>query len=801
MNKITLYLFSFFPIFIFSQSIKIIDLETKKPIEGVRVSSEVLKEDRYTDAKGRVVVVLNKGDSWYDFVIDGYDEVGLSASEILALGYVVEIDRLKESLKEVIVSNTKWTEKKQEISRKVYQITKNDILEANPQTSADLLQKSGNIFVQKSQLGGGSPFVRGFSANRLLLSVDGIRMNNAIFRGGNLQNIISVDPLFVENSEVILGPGSIIYGSDAIGGSINFSTLKPTLAKNKKFEAKGNLLARTATANNERTFHGDINFSGNQIASVTSFSYNNFGDLVQGSHGPKDYLRNEFVEVVDGNDVVLSNSNPKKQVKSGYEQYNFLQKLVYKPNRYLNVNLGLIYTTSSEYDRYDRLQRKRNNQFRHSEWFYGPQQWLVASGVVSYKKKKQFFDELKVTNAYQNYEESRNIRDFNDSIRVTNQEKVNIYSFNFDARKAKGKLKLNYGFEYIYNKVLSNAYELNSINGQINDLDLTRYPNGSTWQSVAGYAVTNIKATKTLGLSLGMRYNHVLLRAKFNDVSLEFPFSESNINTGALTGAFGVNWKMTKSITLKANANTAFRAPNIDDVGKTVLDSEPGSLTVPNPNLKSEYAYNTEVGVNYSKKQFKFSITGYYTFLENALTRTNFELNGNTSVFFRGQESEVLAIQNSSHLYVNGLEFNSQIPIVKNLKLVGSYTVTRGKNTLSDETKVPVRHVSPDFGNAHLIYRNNKWMFDVYTEFSKAFSFKELAPSEKEKVFIYAKDNQGNPFLPSWITYNLRTSLNVTKQLTFVAAIENITDQRYRTYSSGISAPGINFISSLRYSF
>ncbi|WP_010177214.1 TonB-dependent receptor plug domain-containing protein [Aquimarina agarilytica] len=801
MNKITLYLFFLTPLFFFSQSIKVIDLETKQPIKGVTISSEVFKETRYTDSNGKVNVFLNKGDVWYEFKIKDYREVGLSASEILALGYVIEMDRIKESLKEIIVSNTKWTQEKQKISRKIIQVTKDDILKTNPQTAADVLQKTGNIFVQKSQLGGGSPFVRGFSANRLLLSIDGVRMNNAIFRGGNVQNIISIDPLFVETSEVILGPGSVVYGSDAIGGSINFRTLTPKITNKNVFKVNGNALFRTATANNERTFHADVGLSGKKLASVTSLTYNAFSDLIQGNNGVDDYLRNEFVETIAGVDVVKINNNPNKQIASGYEQYNLLQKLIYAPNKYVQTSLGFIYTTTSKYDRYDRLQRKRDGQFRHAEWFYGPQRWLMASSVFSYQKKHAFFDEFKIINAYQSYKESRNIRDFNSPFRTKNEETVDIYTLNIDMRKAWHKINFSYGFEYVFNKVYSKAQEFNILNESRTDLFLTRYPNGSTWQSLAGYSIANFDINEHLDISAGVRYNHVLLAAKFNSKSLDFPFSESKINTGALTGALGVNWNIAKKLTIKANANTAFRAPNIDDVGKTVLDSEPGTLIVPNPNLKSEYAYNFELGAVYKKENFKLSLTGYHTFLDNALTRADFELNGSSSVFFRGEESRVLAIQNSSHLYTQGVEINTQIPLFTNLDLLGSYTITRGKNILSDNTSVAVRHVSPDFGNIHLKYKKKKWMLDAYTEFSQGFSFDELAPSEKEKIFIYAKDSNGNPFLPSWMTINIRSSIHVTKKITLVAALENITDQRYRTYSSGISAPSINFVASFNYKF
>ena len=137
------------------------------------------------------------------------------------------IDTTKKqlSLTEVVVSVNKWEQKLNEVPNKITKVNKTEILRNNPQTAADLLNQTGTVFIQKSQLGGGSPMIRGFATNRILLVIDGVRMNNAIYRSGNLQNIISIDALGTQTAEVNIGPGSLIYGSDAIGGVMDFHTL------------------------------------------------------------------------------------------------------------------------------------------------------------------------------------------------------------------------------------------------------------------------------------------------------------------------------------------------------------------------------------------------------------------------------------------------------------------------------------------------------------------------------------------------------------------------------------------------
>ncbi len=72
---------------------------------------------------------------------------------------------------------------------------------------------------------------------------------------------------------------------------------------------------------------------------------------------------------------------------------------------------------------------------------------------------------------------------------------------------------------------------------------------------------------------------------------------------------------------------------------------------------------------------------------------------------------------------------------------------------------------------------------------------------EQGKTEIYAKDENGNPYSPGWYTLNFKALYQITNYLAVSAGLENITDQRYRPYSSGISAPGRNFILSLRANF
>ena len=222
------------------------------------------------------------------------------------------------SIDQVVISATRWNQSTSDIPSKIISISPETVALQNPQTAADLLAASGKVFIQKSQQGGGSPMIRGFSTNRLLYTVDGVRMNTAIFRGGNLQNVISLDPFAMERTEVLFGPDAVIYGSDAIGGVMSFQTLVPEFSVNEKPYITGNAVTRYASANNEKTGHFDVNVGWKKWAFVSSISSNDYGDLKQGSTGPDEFLRPFYVKREDSMDVVVTNEDPKVQNPSGY---------------------------------------------------------------------------------------------------------------------------------------------------------------------------------------------------------------------------------------------------------------------------------------------------------------------------------------------------------------------------------------------------------------------------------------------------------------------------------------------------
>ncbi len=777
----------------YSQTITITDQQTKEPVELATITNNKLKLYATTNAKGQADISAFTGVEKIEIRSLGHKILIKSYAELQANSFMVFLENSNLNLEEVVISGSRWRQSSDDVPSKIISISPTEVALQNPQTAADLLGISGKVFIQKSQQGGGSPMIRGFATSRLLYSVDGVRMNTAIFRSGNLQNVINIDPFAIENTEVLFGPGSVIYGSDAIGGVMSFQTLTPQFSLSSEPFITGKANVRYSSANNEKTGHFDVNVGFKKWALVTSISSWDYDNLRQGSHGPKDYIKDYYVERQDSTDVVIQQKDELLQIPSAYSQINMMQKIRFKPNENWDFQYGFHFSETSPYGRYDRHNRVRNGTARYAEWNYGPQIWMMNNLNVGYNESNSVFDEMSLRLAQQYFEESRIDRSINKSERNTQVEKVDAYSVNLDFLKATGiKNTVFYGLEYVYNDVDSSG-ELTDISTNISETGPSRYPK-SKWQSLAAYITDEYKISDNFTLSAGARYNHILLDAEFDTTFYPFPFTEANLSNGALTGSIGGVYRPSDSWVISTNFGSAFRAPNVDDLGK-VFDSEPGSVVIPNPDLKPEYAYNADLGIaKVFDDVLKIDVTGYYTHLKNALVRRDFKLNGQDSILYQGEPSRVQAIQNAAVAKVYGIQMGLELKLPEGFGFSTDMNFQKGEEELDNGKTSPSRHSAPFFGISRINYKANKLTLELNFSYQAKRDFEDLPEEEKGKTEIYALDEDGNSYAPSWYTLNFKSLYKVTDLFHLSAGIENLTDQRYRPYSSGISAAGRNFI-------
>lgn len=710
------------------------------------------------------------------------------------------LDSTATRLDEVVVSATRWQQNPKLLPQRVITISSETVGFRQPQTAADLLGLSGQVFIQKSQQGGGSPMIRGFATHRLLYAVDGVRMNTAIFRAGNLQNVISLDPFTLQSTEVRLGPGSVIYGSDAIGGVMSFQTLTPTLSA-EGLRVRGKAGVRYSSANNERTAHFDINLGGRKWAWVASVSHFQFDDLRQGSHGPSEYLKPWLVETAsDGTDKAVPNPNPQVQSPSGYGQWNVMQKLRYQPSAAWDFQYAFHHSQTTDYGRYDRHTRLRKGKPRYAEWSYGPQIWQMHQLTAAYRADNRFFDRMTLRAAMQHFEESRIDRAFGKPLRTTQTEKVNAYSLNIDFAKELSAHSLYYGVEAVRNDVKSNG-KTTDIHTLAEAPASSRYPQAK-WTSLAAYTQALLRLHRKVNMEIGLRYNHFSTRADFTNIGIQLPFApDVSSNHGALSGGIGLVYTPSEQSRFTFHYSRAFRSPNIDDMGK-LFDAVDKAVVVPNPDLHAEYAHHFEIGAEQRVGQWlRLGMTAFYTYLDHALVRRPYRWNGQDSIVYKGEQSQVLALQNAAWARVWGLQVQADATLPFGFGFRTFLNWQKGKEQLDDGSTSALRHAAPFFGTAALSYCHKALHVEAYADFQGHRKYEDLAEEERGKTEIYALDEQGHPYVPAWLTLNVKGSYNFGHGLMLHLGLENITNLRYRPYSSGISAAGRNFMAAVSYRF
>ncbi|UXX77969.1 TonB-dependent receptor [Reichenbachiella carrageenanivorans] len=701
---------------------------------------------------------------------------------------------------EVVVSASKWEQDRSEVPNEILSISAKQIARNNPQTSADMLGQSGQVFIQKSQMGGGSPMIRGFSANAVLIMMDGIRINNAIYRGGNLQNVIMLDPNLLSESEVIFGPGSSMYGSDALGGVMDFHTLRPSFTDDKSFESHGTGMMRFSLANLERTGHFHLNIQNKKWSNTFGVTFSEYDDLREGSNRTSkfpDYgKRFEYIKRINGQDRIIPNGDVNKQRFSGYHQYNIMNKLSYRLSNESSLTYMLYYTSSSNIPRYDRLiERDDQGVLESAEWYYGPQQFLLNALTFANYSSNAFYDGIKIILSSQHVEESRHDRKYQASSLRSRTEQVGVYALNVDLdKKISSRSELYYGAELLLNGVSSEGQKTD-INTHLVSPTSTRYPDGgSVYASAATYANFKTRLNEEVMFTAGLRYTYVHLKSAFDDRSFfDFPYDEIELNNDALSGSLGAVISPVKNLRWNLLFSTGFRSPNVDDVGK-VFDSEPGSVVVPNENLSPEYTFNYETGIYWAlANRVTLDGTLYYTQWRDALVRSPFTFNGQSTIVYDGVPSDVEALVNVGEAYIWGYSLGLSAKLSRHFVFMSRISNNDGEDQIND---TPLRHTNPLFGHVSLSYRSKKLTLEGYTDFQGKRTWNELAPSEQAKAYLYTTDGA-----LAWYTLNIRSAFQVSNELQITAALENILDKHYRPYSSGISAAGINGVISARYTF
>ena len=671
-------------------------------------------------------------------------------------------------------------------------ITKEKILNSDYSTSADILLLTDGVTIQKSQGGGGSPIIRGFEANRILLMIDGVRMNNAIYRNGHVQNSLTVDPFIIEDFNIIYGPSAVTYGSDAIGGVINYITTEPKLSNKKDSTLeKIRFITRLNKGADELTNHVDFNFGKQKWASFSSLTFKQFGDIVMGKnrkHGYADWGKVPYsIYPASGADSLIINPNPNNQLDIGYNQIDITQKFLFKPTQHLEISTNSQLSTSSNIQRFDQLNNYNENGIpQFATWEYGPQLRIMNVFDLNWKKLTPLFDDISLNASYQQVSESRNIRQFNNPYLEQNNEQVQIFGINMYANRSLTEtLSLTYGGEVYVNDIQSTGKRTN-IYTQSDFSHLSRYPSGGSGMIMQGYYGMVRWQKEKLSVVSGVRYALNKINGQFNDSIFGVHFEEINVNNNALNGSFHISYYPNTKTKYNFSLSTGFRSPNVDDLGK--IFNKDGFITVPNVNLIPEYAYNSSLGFTKTylirnENSLKVKWNGFGTLLNNMIIKDDFHLNNQPYLNWNGVQYAVLANRNTDQGLVYGVNHSLELRI-RNLQIKYALNYTKGIITYN---AMPVGHIPPITGNFFITLTEDEFTFSVFSLFNGVKNRNDFGPGNVDNPFEATDSGY-----PSWYTLNARISSTINSKLNLAIHLNNIFDVHYKTFASGISAPGRN---------
>jgi hemoglobin/transferrin/lactoferrin receptor protein len=462
--------------------------------------------------------------------------------------------------------------------------------------------------------------------------------------------------------------------------------------------------------------------------------------------------------------------------------------------------LNIQYSTSSNVPRYDRLSEysydaRGNIVPEHAEWYYGPQERLLVAYTLELEERP-WFDQARITPSMQRITQSRHDRSWGSTLLRKRTEQVNVQGLNAEFEKRVGGHELRYGLEAYGNEVHSTAERQDINSGAVSYLN-TRYPDGGSSMATAGvFATHTYEAGERWVLSDGLRFNYVGLNATFaNDNA--YPFLNGDIQQRNTA----VNWRLAavyqpdSTWRFTALGNTGFRAPNVDDLAK-VFDSTPGTVIVPNPDLRPERTLNAELGLRKTLNgRHSAELNAFYTWYTDALVVAPYTVNGQDSILYDGELGQVNAMSNAGKAFITGASASLRIALGQRLNSTSSCTYTYGR-VLTDSTTTPLDHIPPVFGKSGLELQLKRFRGEAYVLFNGWKRIADYSDSGEDNQRYATADG-----MPAWWTLGIRGSFAINAHFLVQAGVENLADRNYRTFASGVSAPGRNVQLSLRATF
>jgi outer membrane receptor for ferrienterochelin and colicin len=638
---------------------------------------------------------------------------------------------------EIVVSASRY-EENIEFTNQAISIIPNSVLETvNPFNMANALTGEVGLWMQQTNHGGGSPFLRGLTGNQTLIMIDGIRLNNSTFRYGPNQYLNTISINDVQRIEVLRGSGSVQYGSDALGGVLHILTKTPEIGLSKQISTGFQLKYMSDAM--EQSANAFLDYSSSNSGYHASFSYKNYGDLVAGGK--------------------LGKENP-----SSYNEYSINIKNRHRVSDKVLLTYNYQYLQQNDIDRFDQV-----NQRGYDYYKFDPQKRQLAYIKSEFYLGSDLAQKISITGSWQQSSESRRTKKAANSFKTIEYDVIDTWGVNIlHLTKLLNNWNINSGIEYYFDFVESRTSTF-TINDNLETKKRGLYADGSKSHNFSIFTLSNLKIDK-YEISFGGRYNLASLEIK------DEIFGQPKINPDALTGHLTFSYNPNKYFKIISKLNTAYRIPNINDVSSFGLFDY--GIEVPNNNLLPERSFNYEVGLKFNSFRIRSSLFIFRSNLTDLIDRVRSTYNGTGT--YNGEQ--VYTKINSGNAFIQGIEFDFKYSPSNNIVINNILNYTYGKNKSNDE---PMRRIPPLNGALSLIY---DFIESTSVRFEYLYALKQdrLSSGDIDDHRISEGGTQG------WNVFNIYANYYIGK-FNIGIGFNNILDEAYRMHGSGIDGIGRSF--------
>lgn len=676
---------------------------------------------------------------------------------------------------EIVVTATRRALLYKDVPRTVSVVSGRALEEQAPSTTPDALRELPGVLVQKTNLGGGSPFIRGLTGKQVLILVDGVRLNNATFRYGPNQYLNTVDPYAAERIEVVHGPGSVLYGSDALGGVVHIRTPLGVEEGDEPRDPRhrARLYQRLASAERSTATRLDVSGTAGALSYAIGGSYKHFGDLRAGNGASP-------VGAVDIDGV---------QPHTGYDEMGLSASLRYRLGARSLLKAGYLAARQDDVPKTNNLIRSRYLTEPDLINASAPQQ--LHLGYLAYERKiPGVLSMLRAHGSVNVQSEGRKRRMA--SWTATQFEEDRVRSLGIGAQATSvlvARQMLTVGFDVYHDRIASKGYEITDTAERIDRRG--HFPDGTAYSNVGLYLQDEWQPANWLGLKLGTRFSRFQIRSDFGGLRVGplGPLGVMKETYSDLTWSAEALWYLRSGLSLYTNIARGFRAPNVDDLA--VDGAWDSGRDVPNPEVAPEKVVQYETGLRVDNRIFMFEAALFYNRYSDLIERTYLDdgLDGEP-----GTSDDLFQFDNVAKAVIRGAETRGRWYVAHtghgSFSVSGNASYIRGQNVTAEQ---PIRRIPPAMALVGIRWDSGKAWGELFARGASRQSRLSAGDIRDERI-----PDGGTP---AWMTVNARGGYVFSDNVRFHLGLENVTNERYRIHGSGIDEPGFNIVMGAAISF